>query len=87
MADQTSSGVSERPEARPLVAREMSTRIKTRPISKIMARILFAGTGYSPSAREIAAERWDLLTLSLCLARRMLMIAGRIEREMTTAMT
>ena len=40
IADQTSCGVSGSPEAKPVIAREMSTRISTRPISKMMARNL-----------------------------------------------
>src|SRR2546430_1846398 len=40
MAVQSSEGERCQPGSKPLIAREMSTRISTRPMSKIMARIL-----------------------------------------------
>jgi len=40
MADQSSSGVSERPWASPACARRRSMRTRTRPISKMIARML-----------------------------------------------
>ena len=45
MAVQSSEGERCQPGAKPLIAREMSTRISTRPMSKIMARILRGAKG------------------------------------------
>src|SRR5205823_4007349 len=85
-ADQISSGESEIPSTRPLVARATLTGISTRPISKMMACTLGEATRYSFSAPGMEAARLELRAWSCRLARRMLMIAGMIERRITTAL-
>ncbi len=87
MADQTSAGERDRPEANPLIARAMSTRTRTRPMSKMIARILADDTDYLPLEPGIADERAALIAIEARLARRMLITAGRTDRITTTAIT
>ncbi len=87
MADQRSAGERDRPEANPLMARAISTRTRTRPTSKMIARIFVDDTDYLPPGPEIAAERAALATVEARLARRMLITTGRTERITTTAIT
>ncbi len=87
MADQRSPGERATPWDSPATARETSRRTRTRPMSKMMARNLANGTDYLPSISGM--ETWLGVPpgWGRRLARRMLMIAGRIESTTTTAMT
>ena len=87
MAVHSSEGETEPPAARPCIARATSIRIKTRPISKIIARRLAGDIGYLVSAPGMETCGAEPADLDCCLARRMLMIAGRSERTMTAAIT
>src|SRR5580704_1163992 len=87
MADHSSEGEREPPAARPCIAPVTSILTRTRPISKIIARRLAGDIGYLVSAPGMETCGGEPADLDCRLARRMLMIAGRSERTMTTAIT
>ena len=84
MAGQISSAVRGIFSANFFIARSTSTLTKTLPISKITAFRELEAMDYSLSGGGTAAAILECTTLR---ARNMLMIAGRMERKMTTAIT
>ena len=76
MAPQISSGESDSPAAKPIIARWTSMRIKTRPMSNTIARSFRVAIAYPFPCAAVPLRD-----------RRMLITAGRMDNTITTTIT